>query len=346
MTTLDDPKLIKKLDKSDMAGYILQLPKQIEESLIKMEQMVLPADWQTIKNICLCGMGGSAVANHLVTNLPQDERLLPMQIVRTYDIPGWVDNNSLVILTSHSGKTQETLAAFEKAVARDAKIFIVAERGQLEKLGTRVGAIVFDYDTPAVPRASLGYQLGAVFGLLKKLTKINQDLQPAIDFIKKINEDYLPTVNSAENLAKKLAYCCLDRLPVVVGSGILQSVAWRWKTQFNENAKNLAFTEYLPEAMHNTIEGLAYPLRFQDDAIYLILKNSFDNQDLILQTEKFIGVLNDKQIRYEVVESLGEDIWSQKLTTLVLGDWVSYYLALLNNVDPTPVETIEKIKNS
>jgi len=341
---LDNIKQIQKLDKSNMADFILQMPEQIEESLTKIEKLEISADWTEVKNICLCGMGGSAVANHLVANLPQEQRKLQTQIIRNYDIPAWVDENTLVILTSHSGKTAETLSAFKKAVEKKANIFIIAETGQLEKMGEKVGALVFDYDTKAVPRASLGYQLGAIFGLLKKLKIIDYDLQPAIELLKKINTDYNLEREKDKNLAKKLAYACIDRLPIVVGSGILQSVTWRWKTQFNENAKNICYTEFLPEAMHNAIEGFALPKRFTDDSVLIILKNSFDNPELQMQFKRLEKVLEEQNIRYEIVDALGDDVFSQKLSTLILGDWVSYYLAILNGVDPTPVNIIKNSK--
>jgi len=342
MTSLDKPKEFKALDKSNMAKFIAELPQQIEDSLKKVNKVDLPK--KEIANVCLCGMGGSAVANSLVANLPSSKRKVHMKVIRGYDIPAWVNENSLIILTSHSGTTQETLSAFKAAVKTKAQIFIVAERGQLQNLGKKAGAIVFDYDTSAVSRASLGYQLGAVFGFLNRLKIVDAQIEPAIKLLKKINSDFEIRVKTEDNLAKQLAYVCLDRLPVVVGSGILTSVAWRWKTQMNENANALAFTEFLPEAMHNAIQGQDFPLHSQEDLIYILLKNSFDNKELTLQFKKFKNVLASKQIRYEIVEPLGDDVFSQKLSALLLGDWVSYYLALLNEVDPTPVETIESNK--
>jgi len=131
---------------------------------------------------------------------------------------------------------------------------------------------------------------------------------------------------------------------VIVSSGILTSVGYRWKTQLNENAKSFAFVENLPEAMHNAIEGMDQPVRFRDDLIYLILTNEFDLPELMAQIEKFKNILIDKKINYELIAASGNDVFSQKLSTLFLGDWVSFYLAMLNNINPTPVETIAKAK--
>ena len=351
MTNLDEIKQIQQLDESNMAKYIADLPSQIEESLEKINpakggasKIEIPEDWKNFKNICLCGMGGSAVANNLTANLPLSERKIPMAVIRGYNIPAWVNDESLVIITSHSGKTAETVSAFKAAVEKKAKIFIAAETGILEELGEKAGAVVFDYDTKASPRASLGFQLGAVFGLLKKLNIIEANIEPAIELLKKINTDYSLEVETKNNTAKNLAFCCVDRLPVIVGSGILTSVAWRWKTQINENANVFAFTEFLPEAMHNAVQGTDLPGHTQENLIYIILENSFDAPELKEQFNKFKKVLDVKNIRYEVVEPIGDDVFSQKLSSLILGDWVSYYLALMNDVDPTPVETIEALK--
>jgi len=346
MTNLDEIKQIQQLDKSNMAKYIADLPTQIEESLKKINKIELPEEWVALdwKNVCLCGMGGSAVANSLVANLPQSERKIPMTVIRGYEIPAWITEKSLVIITSHSGKTVETISAFKSAVEKKAKIFIVAERGELEELGKTAGSVIFDYNTKAVPRASLGFQLGAVFGLLKKLNVINQNIKPAVELLKKINNDYNLENITKNNIAKNLAFSCVDRLPIIVGSGILQSVAWRWKTQINENANACAFTEFLPEAMHNATQGTALPKHIQESLIYFILENSFDTPELKIQIKKFVKLLEAVKIRYEIIEPIGDDIFSQKLSALILGDWVSYYLALLNNVDPTPVEMITALK--
>ncbi|MFC1622442.1 bifunctional phosphoglucose/phosphomannose isomerase [Patescibacteria group bacterium] len=339
---LDDIKKIQKLDKSDMASFILQMPEQIEESLAKIEKIEIPTEWSKIQNICLVGMGGSAMAESLIANLPHSERKIPISVVRGYDVPAWVNQDSLIVIVSHSGNTQETLSAFNKALKLTKNIFIITTGGKIEKEAEN--NIILKYETKAVPRASLGYQFGAIFGLLTKLKIIDYNLQPAIELLKKINTDYEPKVETENNMAKKLAYSCLDRLPIIVGSGILQSVAWRWKTQFNENSKNIAYTEFLPEAMHNAIEGMNLPKNAQDNLIYMLLKNPFTPKELVLQFKKFETILEDKKIRYEIVEPLGDDIWSQKLSALILGDWVSYYLAILNGIDPTPVDTIERSK--
>ena len=345
MTNLDQTELIKSLDKADMASYILALPAQIEEAVKKMEKIAVPDDWEKIENVCLVGMGGSATAGALLANLPELDRKVPMMVIRGYELPNWVNKNSLVIIASHSGQTEETISAFKYAAAKESKIFVIAERGLLEKMGECEGALVFDYDTIASPRAALGFQFGAIFSLLKKIKLIDYNTTPALAILKKLNQELNPKVLTEKNLAKNLAYFCFDHLPVIISSGILKSVAWRWKTQLNENAKSFAFTEILPECLHNAVAGFDWPVRFRNDFVYLILTNSFDSPESQNKTEVFRNILEEKNIAYELIEATGEDVLSQKLSLVILGDWASYYLALLNGVDPTPVETIEKAKS-
>ncbi|HPI67064.1 MAG TPA: SIS domain-containing protein [bacterium] len=344
MTNLDQLALINSLDKDNLAEHILALPNQIILGQQKAEKLVLPSAWEKCHQVVFCGMGGSALVGDLLTDLPMTEREIKFTVIRDYQVPLWVDKNTLVVLVSHSGQTQETVQAFKSAATNEAQLLIVAEQGEIEKLGQAENALVVDYDTFAPPRASLGYQLGIIFTLLKKAKFISGDLGAAIKLLTSLGQTYQQATPTENNRAKNIAYSLFDHLPVIVSSGILTSVGYRWKTQFNENAKNFAFIENLPEAMHNAIEGMDQPVRFRDDLIYFVLTNDFDNPALTAQIEKFKNILIDKKINYEIVAAEGNDVFSQKLSTLFLGDWISFYLAMLNNINPTPVETITKAK--
>jgi len=344
MTNLDQLALINSLDKDNLAEHIFSLPSQIKDGQQKAESLTIPQSWKKCQRVVFCGMGGSGVVGDLLADLPMTERKISLIVARDYQVPAWVDKNILVVLVSHSGNTRETLQAFKSAAANEAQLLIVAEQGEIEKLGQAENALVVDYDTFAPPRASLGYQLGIIFTLLKKADFINGDLAPALKILNTLGQGYQPATPTENNRAKNIAYSLFDYLPVIVSSGILTSVGYRWKTQLNENAKSFAFVENLPEAMHNAIEGMDQPVRFRDDLIYLILTNEFDLPELMAQIEKFKNILIDKKINYELIAASGNDVFSQKLSTLFLGDWVSFYLAMLNNINPTPVETIAKAK--
>jgi len=347
MNKLDNIIHIQEIDKSNMLKYILNMPKNIQESLDKADKINLPEKYYKYKNICVVGMGGSGCAADILFNQKLNNFKKPLAIIREMELPGWVDKNSLVILISHSGETKEVLESFKDAASREAKIIIIAEQGRLEELGKLENAIVCDYNTIAPPRSSFGYQFGFLIAINNTLNislKIN--IQPALEKIKAINQELKPEVATENNIAKHLAFSCLDRQIIIFASGILKSVARRWKNQFNENSKTFAYFDVLPEAMHNSIQGTDFPVRAKDDNIYFLLKNDFDNPYISSRFDLITSIFDAKKIQYEIISAQGNDIWSQKLSLVLLGDWISYYLAILNNIDPTPVPIITETKNS
>lgn len=328
-----------------MAKHIQELPKQIQDSLGRAKKVKIPAEYKKIKNVCFVGMGGSATAADILIHQPLGDIKIPISLVRQSELPGWINKDSLVIFISHSGATRETLEAFKDAASREAKIIIIAEQGKLEELGEMENALVFDYDTQAPSRAALGYQFGFLIHLVNKLEFLPAiDFKPTFNLLEKLNKELEPKKDTPENMAKHLAFSSFDHAPIFLASGILKPVARRWKNQFNENAKTYASFDYLPEAIHNSIQGTSLPVRGKDDNIYFLLKNSFDSSRTSSQFDIFQNILDEKKISYETIEAQGNDIWQQKFSLILLGDWVSYYLAILNAIDPTPVEIIDKAK--
>ncbi|MFH1456912.1 MAG: SIS domain-containing protein [Patescibacteria group bacterium] len=345
MNKLDNLKQIKNTDKSNMIKYILDMPKNIQDSLNKAKKINLPQEYYTYSNICIVGMGGSGCAADILFNQELSNLNKPLALVRETNLPGWADKNTLVILISHSGETKEVIECFKDAVSREVKIIVIAERGKLEEMGKLENAVIYDYDTSAPPRASLGFQLGFLIAINNALSispKIN--IAPCLKTIEKLNKKLNPESATENNMAKHLAFACFDHEIIVMASGILKSVARRWKNQFNENAKTFAFFDTLPEVMHNSIQGIDFPSRAKDDNVYFLLKNDFDNMYISSRFDFITSIFDKKKIQYENVLAQGDDVWSQKMSLTILGDWVSYYLAILNNIDPTPVPTITECK--
>jgi len=342
---LDDANQIQTIDKQNMAGHILDLPNQIVTSLKKAKEIHLPQSYHSFDNVCLVGMGGSATAADILVNQSLKDIKKPTAVLRQMELPGWVDENSLVVLISHSGETKEILEAFKDASSREAKIIAIAERGKLQEMGEIEKAVIFDYDTEACPRASLGYQFGYLTHISNELGLLPEiKLEEATALMQKVNQQLKPGSPTEENIAKHLAFCVYDHQPIILASGILKSISRRWKNQFNENAKSFTSFDSLPEAMHNSIEGTSFPARAKGDNFYILLKNSFNNPFIDMRFNAWANVLDNKKIQYEIIEAKGQGIWSQKFSLVLLGDWVSYYLAILNNTDPTPVPTIEGCK--
>ena len=229
---LNDLNHIKNIDKSDMSVHITNLPKQIQETLNKAEKVSLPQKYHTFDNICVMGMGGSGSAADILFNQKLSGIKKPLALVKEMNLPGWVDSNTLTILLSHSGQTKETLESFKDAASRESKIIIIAERGKIKEMGKVENAVIYDYNTDATPRSSLGYQFGFLIYLNNKLNLTEQiSITPALQKMFSLNEELKPESPVEENMAKHLAFTAFDHEPIILASGILKSVARRFKNQ-------------------------------------------------------------------------------------------------------------------
>ena len=348
MSFLDNIKQIQKLDKSNMANFIADLPKKCLESYNLAQKIILPQDYQdtNIENIVICGMGGSGIGGELVKNIITDQLKKPLIIVRDWRPPKTINKNSLVLLVSYSGNTKEILSCAEIVLQSKAKIFIITQGGELKKFAQKNKLPIFNFEYKAPPRASLSYLLMPILVVLEKSKFINlKDLQihHNLKLLKEFNQLFYPQTPNEKNIAKHLAYFVFDHVPIIIAPTNLSGVARRWKTQFAENGQNFSFFETEPEIFHNFVES-RFPQRLKDDFVFLILENlqkQIKSKKSLIEFEK---LLEKECIRWEKIPQFGEDIFAQIISLVLLGDWISFYLAILNKVDPTPIRQIETIK--
>ncbi|MDZ4229855.1 MAG: SIS domain-containing protein, partial [Candidatus Veblenbacteria bacterium] len=199
----------------------------------------------------------------------------------------------------------------------------------------------------APPRDSFGYLFVPLVRLLVAVGMLQAseaDLAATVNELKQLTVMLAPSVPTAQNRAKQLAYQLFDHIPIIIGSALTSGVARRWKNQFNEHAKVASFAEPLPEANHNTVEGFELPVRFRDDSLAILLTTSFDNTEIQKRQQILAGYLKRRGVTCEVIEGSGEGLWAEKLSLLALGDWVSYYLALLGRIDPEAIPAINALK--
>lgn len=345
---LDTPEAAAKFDKQNLAKILVDFPNQLEKAKAGFSKIELPKNLAQAKQVVFCGMGGSAIGAEVACDLSPGLKRKPLLTVRGYDLPAWVNKETAVVIISYSGETAEALSCFEQALKYTSLIVVVASGGELIKqaLAAKVSLYQFDYKAP--PRDSLGYLFVPAVSLLEKsgiLTKQEADLTATISLIKELGATYTPEVITNQNRAKQLAYSLYDHVPVVVGSNITKSVAKRWKNQFNEHSKNASWFDELPEANHNTVEGFRFPARWRDDVVVILLSSHFDHPEIVKRQSLWHEQLNHQGIQAEIIEAQGEDIWSNKLSLIYLGDWASYYLALLHRVDPEEIQIIKNLKS-
>jgi len=345
---LDDRIVLGELDPGDMLGRIGELPQQCRAAWNLVQGTELPPFHDEIRHVVVLGMGGSAIGGALLQGLVAEECAVPITIVRGYTLPAFVRGpDYLVIGCSYSGNTEETLSAFEEGLERSAQMAAVTTGGKLAALAREEKAPLVRFDYKSQPRAALGYSFTLLLGLLcrlKLLRDYSAELEDAVQVMEAWQAEIGPEVVTARNAAKSLAARLVGRLPVVYGAGFLSTVANRCKTQLNENSKHWAFFEPLPELHHNAVVGLGIPQSVRDQALVLMLRSSLDYPRVRVRWDVTEALLQREGVAAETLHGRGGSKLAHMLSLIIFGDYVSFYLAMLNGADPSPVETISFIK--
>ncbi len=337
---LDDLKYIAAKDSADAFGVAEKAPAQLNY------EFDLTAIEDRFDNVVVAGMGGSALGAGLFLNWTQPR--LPVVINRQYEIPGFVGEKTLFIASSYSGNTEETLAAFEAALARGARVVVMASGGQLLARARELGLDLLELPAGIQPRMAVFYQVKALATLFDRVAAFGagdlaEQVQACSGFLAEAAQSWRPDVVTKANPAKQLAAEIAGKTPVIYAGPRLSAAAYKWKISFNETSKNLAFYNQLPEFNHNEIMGwTSHPVEKPFQPIELI--SSFEHERVKRRFELSNRLLSGMMPHPITVEAEGESLLGQILWSVLLGDFTSLYLAMLNGVDPTPVKTIEKLK--
>lgn len=344
--TLDDQATIARIDTGDMLGHVRELPRQLARARAIAAATPLPAAMADVDAVLVLGMGGSAIGAELVAGAAGARLRVPLIVHRDYDLPGWVGPRTLVIASSHSGETVETLRASEAARARGLPVAVISTGGSLSRASSDAGEPVLRYEAPGQPRAAVGYSVGILHGLLAGAGLIADPdpLGHAVEAVEAVLERNAPAVDTAANPAKQLAWSVFGRAPVVYGAGAMAPVAHRWKTQLNENAKAWAAWEPMPEANHNAIEGSLNP-RELGDAFYVVeVRDPQEPTEIAARYRTVDELLGPRAASRSTVWVEGGSPLARVLTGVAIGDLVSVYLAILYQTDPTPVTLLAMLK--
>ncbi|MGA9048157.1 MAG: bifunctional phosphoglucose/phosphomannose isomerase [Dehalococcoidia bacterium] len=347
MVNLDDRDLYSSLDKSSMRRQIGGLPGQCLQAWNSAVNFKLPPDYSDVDKVVILGMGGSAIGGDLLKALTASLSRPAVYVHRDYGLPAFVDEKTLVIASSYSGNTEETLSGFTAALGTKCKKLVISTGGQLTLLARTKGVPVFVIEHVSPPRAALGYSLLPLMAIMQNLGFTGSKAEEVKSMVTSLTElcrSWQEDAPQEKNKAKQLAISLDGKVVVVYGAGILSDVARRWKTQVNENSKAWAFFETLPELNHNAVLGYRYPAWARDKITVVFLRCPSINMRTQLRY-KFTGeLLSQSNIAYQVLDSEGADPLTQVMSLVLLGDWVSYYLAILNGIDPSPVPEIDLLK--
>jgi glucose/mannose-6-phosphate isomerase len=338
------------MDKDNMIELLEEFPQKMRDALRLGEAFSVstPEFNPIFKNIVILGMGGSAIGGDLLSDYLADELSIPIVVIRGYNIPKFVDENSLVFAVSYSGNTEETFSALKKCLEAKARVIALTSGGKFTDFSQENNFPVIKVPAGIQPRAAISYLFFPILKAIERLGLIQQrdsEIEETFNILQKLSQEYSGKSLSENNLAKKVALNLYQYLPLVYGSeGLLNAVAMRWKTQVNENSKWPCFWNVFPELDHNEIVGyeIENSINRQVKVVYLQDKEGF----LRVEQRREITrkIIEDKVAEFIVCPTKGKGKMARMFSLIYLGDLVSYYLAILNQVDPSPVACIENLK--
>ena len=338
-----------KIDPQDMFSAIYHFADQIKESITIGEQINLNNDYSSCKNIIVAGMGGSAIGGDVIKTITHNELIVPFYVNRNYSLPNWVNEKTLVICSSYSGNTEESLSAYEDAVEKGAMICGISTGGKLSENIKSKGYDLISIPGGLQPRAALAYSFVPMLYLLNKIGLISSvlidNLSSSIDSLEAKRETN--SIGDTTNPIYKLAKEIYGMIPIIYGitdtSGV---IALRWKGQLCENSKMLAYHNEIPEMNHNEIVGWGNNPDLLAELSVIWLRDENDNDRLCARQNITKSLLDDIDIMQHEVYAEGASNLERLIDLINYGDWLSYWCAILHNTDPSPVEKINKLKKA
>jgi glucose/mannose-6-phosphate isomerase len=348
------PERVAELDAGDMLGWIASLPRQLTAGYAVAGSVLAGAFGEDGSagrpvrptGLILCGMGGSAIGADLVLAcVPGLD--VPAAVVRGYELPAWAGPQTLVIAASHSGETEETLSCAKAALERGCRAVCVASGGALARLAEEHGLCLVRVPAGGQPRAAVGYLTAPLLAALEAAglaDRVKDSVDEAAAVLRDGNESFGPERPPAVNTAKALALRLHRRQAVVYGAGLTAPVARRWKGQINENAKAPAFWNELPELDHNELVGWTSLPPVAASSLVVFLEDAAGDPRLRRRAELTAAELEATGVAVEHAHACGDSRLARLFSLVQLGDYVSFYLALLYGVDPTPVQALQDLK--
>lgn len=341
---LDDDNVLKQ---RDPAGALEVAATQYEQAQFAAEIVNQEHDGRAIEQVVVAGMGGSALAALIIKAWLKDKLTVPFEVVRTYNLPQYVNEHTLVIASSYSGNTEETLSALQEAQQKGAQLAIIASGGKLKEEATIETIAYAGIPADIQPRMGVIYNLRALAKILVHFGVADHawfdEIAEAADWLHDETSNWEAGVTVDKNYAKQLALLAVGKTPVIYAGSLMFPAAYKWKISWNENAKNVAFCNEIPEFNHNEFIGWAsHPV--EKPFVVFDLVSDLEHPRILKRFEVSDRLLSGKRPKANTVKLQGDTAIQQYLWASILADFVSIYVAILNGVDPTPVELVEKLK--
>jgi len=350
MPLVSERAKIETLDPGKLHEILATFPEQLEAAcVIAGELKTLATQYKPIMNVVIAGMGGSAIGAEVVLNATRDICSVPMVISRSYAMPHYVNKDSLVVISSYSGNTEETVEAYRDARAKGAQVLVISSGGQVAQMAAEGGDVWLEIPGGMPPRQALGYSIVPLLFLLNELGVAEfhkHDLEEAITLLRDLANVY-GAFEARNNLARELAEAMKGKLLVFYAhADHFSSVALRWRGQLEENSKQLASHHVISEMNHNEISGWSHPANMIEKFTACLLRDVGEPERIKLRMDLTAKVIRESGASVLEVVSRGKSLLARILSLIYLGDYVSYYLALLNDEDPSAIRAIDQLKQS
>jgi glucose/mannose-6-phosphate isomerase len=344
---LNDYQNYSKLDSQNMLAEMDGLPKQLEIAWKEAKSLPL-TNFSQVKQVLIAGMGGSAIGASLLKAYTAPLASVPIEVHRDYGLPAWAAGpETLVIISSHSGNTEETLSAMETALERDCCLLAISTGGKIAQEAEKNQVDLWVFKHQGQPRAAVGYSFCLLLNVFSRLDLIPDpydELMDAVREMKKQRTQFAADQPIEQNPAKRMAGQLIDRWVSVFGADLLAPVARRWKGQISEIAKAWGQYEDLPEANHNTLAGVVNPEENLSRMMAIFLQAESNHPRNLRRIELTKKNFMLEGISTDLVQAMGSTRLDHMWTLIQFGDYTTYYLAMAYDVDPTPVASIENLK--
>lgn len=351
MKSLDVPEEMKKLDPSNVLESIGMFPDQCADAWKNASTVVFPDSYKKAKNIVVCGMGGSRFTPRTIQELYKQDIAIPYEVIDGYDLPGYVGKDTLVILSSYSGTTEEVISCAKQAIEKQALLTGMAHGGNVIELLKTRGVPFYQFDAAlnpcGQPRVGGGYLLMGHLAFLHSLGFLSieeKEVVDAIDFAKQTGLTMNSDTLESQNPAKQLATILFDKQPILVVGEFMRGAINGFANQINETAKMISDFRYIPELNHHFLEGLTYPEAIKSKLLFVFFASHLYSQKIQKRMNITKDVVEKQHIQTHQIELRGPTKLAQVLESYTLGGFTTFYLAMRYDVDPVAIPWVDYFK--
>jgi len=333
-----DKKIREKIDKSNMWNLLVNFPKHCKEGYYTLPSFI--PEKIEFNKIVFCGMGGSAISGDILKVLVEKNSKVIFSVHRDYNVPSYVDEKTLLFAISYSGNTEETISACKEALKRKANIFVISSDGKLEKFSKEENFPFLKIPGGMPPRCAFGYLFFSSYRTLKELnilSEIDEKIFTEID-------NYVKNFSSQKNKALGIAQKIHNKVALLYSDNYIFPCILRWKTQIAENSKSFSFVNVFPEMNHNEIMSFYFPKWFLKNIICLFFNYGEEHERIKKRLKITEAIIKNGNVETMKINAKGDSFLEKIIYLVILGDWVSYYLALMNKIDPTEIKEISYLK--